>query len=95
MGSRGKTERPKTLQTNPTSQETSLTFPVDRENSIKMKNGADHCCATLLSDFRLKTGFSTASTCYPTIPNACLAICDFLLPPRYAQCGQLRKLNFC
>jgi len=29
---------------------------------MKMKNGADLRCATLLSDFRLKTGFSTAST---------------------------------
>ncbi len=62
MGSRGKEERPKALQTNPPGQEKSLTFPVDRENGMKMKNGADLRCATLLSDFRLKTGFSTAST---------------------------------
>jgi hypothetical protein len=62
MGSRGKEERPKALQTNPPSQETSLTFPVDRENGMKMKNGAGLRCATLLSDFRLKAGFSTAST---------------------------------
>ncbi len=29
---------------------------------MKMKNGADLRCATSLSNFRLKTGFSTAST---------------------------------
>lgn len=48
MGSRGKEERPKALQTNPPGKAKSLTFPVDRENG--MKNGADLRRATLLSD---------------------------------------------
>jgi hypothetical protein len=62
MGIRGKRERLKARQTNLPAQEKSLPFPFDRENGMKMKNSADHCCATSLSNFRLKTGFSTAST---------------------------------
>jgi len=62
MGIRGKRERLKVRQTNLPAQEKSLPFPFDRENGMKMKNSADHCCATSLSNFRLKTGFSTAST---------------------------------